>query len=394
MARSIYPDKEKQYPRELEKLKQETFSQRDKDLILMWHNHLFATGSQEARVQKISAQMRKIRNWLHVDFEKVSRIHIETVVAKINTDTSKSDATKSDYRRVIKQFYSWLIDEAEILSLKDDATTKLWKYIRKIKIKYKSKKIEYSEILTEKDLRRLLEYGCDNIRDKAFICMLHEGGFRVGEFLNIKIKDVEMTDSCIRVMVDGKTGKRIVPLYLSVGHFMRWVESHPLRSDKESYLWIGMNNRFLHKPLNRIGAVRIIEKVFKKALLKKRNNPHWFRHSRATINAVFMRQPILCNFMGWTQTSEQVATYYHGDVTQVEDAIMMQKGIIKQDAIEPQFLRCTTCNIINDGHAKFCNRCGRALSVEVAMQVTEHLNKAMEIQEAIGKNPELKKMFD
>lgn len=98
--------------------------------------------------------------------------------------------------------------------------------------------------------------------------------------------------------------------------------------------------------------------------------------------------------MGWTQTSEQVATYYHGNVTQVEDAIMMQKGIKKQDAIEPQFLRCTTCNIVNDEHAKFCNRCERALSVEVAIQVTEHLNKATEIQEAIGKDPEFKKLFD
>jgi integrase/recombinase XerD len=48
------------------------------------------------------------------------------------------------------------------------------------------------------------------IRDKTFIAVGHDGGFRVGEMLGIKIRDIEFDEQGARINVSGKTGGRVV----------------------------------------------------------------------------------------------------------------------------------------------------------------------------------------
>jgi len=71
----------------------------------------------------------------------------------------------------------------------------------------------------------------DKPRDKAFIAVLYEGGFRIGEILSAKVGDVEFDENGARLKVHGKTGSRTVRLITSVPLLARLLEEHPFRND-------------------------------------------------------------------------------------------------------------------------------------------------------------------
>ncbi len=59
------------------------------------------------------------------------------------------------------------------------------------------------EILTEEDIRKMIN-AAYNTRDKAIVSVLYESGCRVGEFLCMKIKNVQFDRYGAIIVVCGK----------------------------------------------------------------------------------------------------------------------------------------------------------------------------------------------
>jgi integrase len=74
-------------------------------------------------------------------------------------------------------------------------------------------------------------------RDKAFIAVAvaFDGGFRIGEMLNIRLGDVNFDENGARVRVNGKTGPRVVRFVTAAPLLSSWVSRHPL----ETIRWKG-----------------------------------------------------------------------------------------------------------------------------------------------------------
>jgi integrase/recombinase XerD len=68
------------------------------------------------------------------------------------------------------------------------------------------------------------------IRDKALICAFYSGA-RLEEIHNLKINDVIQKDGVIYFTLDGKTGKRAVPINKYMQHLKRYLEVHPQRNN-------------------------------------------------------------------------------------------------------------------------------------------------------------------
>jgi hypothetical protein len=229
--------------------------------------------------------------------------------------------------------------------------------------------------------------------------VLHEGGFRAAEHLNIKLADIEHKEDRIVIKVSGKTGTRRVPLVQSMGCLARWLDEHPDKENPQAYLWTGDNRipAYYRKPLKHGGAQKIINKSFERAGLKKKHNMHWFRHSRATINAPHMTEVIMCRYFGWVVGSKEVRRYVHSNVGQVEDAVLAMNGLQKKEEGMAKVLRCSSCQMINEQSARYCHRCGKALSVNILMQDEEKkttaVNEAFELLQQIMSNPDMKRKF-
>lgn len=425
MDTNIYGDKEKIVQRAINKISQDTaISQRNKDLILKFSDYLYSNGCQHKRVAKVSMQIYQIAKVIDKDFDKLKidditaflslqasgqwrNLKKKPLTAETQHDLKKplTAETQHDYKRAIKQFYYWFYDMDEQLESSDlrlvTERKKFYEYIRKrIKKTYKLKKVEYSEVLQEQDIKTVLQKGCISLRDKAFISMLHETGCRAGEFLNIRLKDIQLLQNRALIVVDGKTGQRRIPICRSVTYLVQWLDTHPLRTNPDSLLWVSFNRQNLNVKLKHTGAQKIIYKSFKRAGLKKKCNFHWFRHSRATLLAPKISESILRKYMGWTEGSSQVERYVHLNVEQVENEIMRINGFVTKQSIEDKkpVNQICICGQINTEIAQFCFKCGNPLTIETAISSQELLNKAtnerLKIFAEIMSDPVKKQQFE
>lgn len=394
----IYWGRARNFDKELVHLENCQTSDQNKALIKRWHDHLFTTGSGAVRVAKLSSQMRKVVLHFQKDLDKVIREDIERVIAMYNREENWSSATKADYRRCIKQFYRWFNEHDPRMDAGDKQAMSLYTFLdRHVSTAHKANSYDYSEIINDQDLALVIEKGCGHIREKAILSMLHEGGFRAGEFLNIQIRDLEWKENSVIVVVDGKTGRRRVPLVQSMGLLGRWLEEHPCKDDPQSYLWLGFNRKFLHEPLKHIGLSKLVDRCFRKAGCAKRHNLHWFRHSRATIVARHITEVMMCKFFGWSIGSKQVRCYVHANVEQLEDAVLSMNGLKKPEEEEDKPHKCRGCQLINDNGARYCRRCGRALNVTIMLEDENDkqaaTNEAFEFFQKVMADPKLREMF-
>ena len=121
----IYPNREKSFESELKTLAESNICQRNKELIAKFQNYLFSTGSKGLRVAKLTSQLRLICNRINKPLDILTKTDLIDLLAlfsqnKFKEDKIYSEATKADYRRVIKQFYKWFKDEDQKLESKDE----------------------------------------------------------------------------------------------------------------------------------------------------------------------------------------------------------------------------------------------------------------------------------
>lgn len=76
------------------------------------------------------------------------------------------------------------------------------------------------DLLTKQDIQRQIK-AAKNDRDKAFIAVLYETGARIGELIDLKVGDIEDRKHGMKIVIDGKTGARRIPLVESVPHLKR-----------------------------------------------------------------------------------------------------------------------------------------------------------------------------
>lgn len=130
---------------------------------------------------------------------------------------------------------------------------------------------DYEEIL-KKSLERTDFIGR---RNTLLLELLYSSGIRISEAINIKIKDINISDKSIRIL--GK-GRKMRIVYF--GEYAKeYLEEYlKVRNSSLEYLFLNKNNT----PLTRRGAEYIISNLVKTSLLKKKVTPHTFRHSYAT----------------------------------------------------------------------------------------------------------------
>lgn len=393
-----HPRRKEAYSAELSKLQKWKTTSRNKELIRQWHNHLFATGSGNKRVAKVSGQLRKLVKLLGKDLDATKKTDLEGLVAQINTNTRWSDATKADYRRCIKQFYLWYEDEDARLRSEDRAqreeARRMYAYLKKhIRTSYKEKEYDYGAIITWEEVTQVIEGGTRNLKEKAFLAVLHATGLRAGEMLNLRIQDVQIKQNNAMVYVDGKTGRRGVPVVQGLVHLTNWLNAHPHKDVPSGLVWLSHSPNAMYEPLKHAGAQQLINRCFERVGLKhKKRNLHWFRHSRATIWAQQYPESILCKLMGWVPGSNQVRRYVHLSGQQAEEAVLRTHGVLQDDTV--QATRMCGCGSVNDAGSRYCRTCGHALDAEVAIKEQEYLHQAFEVLPKILADPRLRALFE
>lgn len=116
-------------------------------------------------------------------------------------------------------------------------------------------------------------------RNLCLLELLYGLGLRISEAIGLKLDQVKLSDGV--VLVQGKGNKqRLVPLGAkvldSINHFLEL--EYQAKDKKTETLLL---NRF-GKPLSRMGAWKIVQKMATEAKIDSQVSPHTFRHSFAT----------------------------------------------------------------------------------------------------------------
>lgn len=257
---------------------------------------------------------------------------------------------------------------------------------------YEKKKLP-DEILTVDEVKKIAE-ATYNLRDRAIIMVLYEGGIRAGELIGLRVKDVAFDKYGATIKVDGKTGMRRVRLINSVPDIKNWLNHHPFGKDPNAALFPQFRDK--RSPMgNHATLGHIVKKATKRAKIKKNVHTHLFRHSRATHLANQLTEQQLKVIFGWTGASRQVATYVHLSGADVDKRMLEINGLVEKEEPKNNPLKprdCPRCKKTNPATARFCIECAAALDLQTAIEVDEKRSVADAGMSELMDDPEVQEV--
>lgn len=360
-------------------IKNSSFSNTTKHLLLEFSDYCIAEGLALPTIVKHLFCLKNVAKWTKKDLDKTDKkemIKIVGTLEKSHYACEVKHATKVS----IKKFYKWLNGGEEYPDK-----------VRWIKSSQKTKKKLPQELLSREDVEKMINVA-EHIRDKAIVSLLYESGFRIGELLSLRIKNIEFDEYGAKIVGDGKTGMRRIRLISSTPHLATWIENHPLKDNPESPLWISTGTKNKNEGICYANARQLIHLLAKKAGIKKRVHPHLFRHSTATRMANYFTDAQMNHYFGWVQGSRMPATYIHMSGRDIDDTILEIHGIKKEEKVKKEEFsskKCHRCEKMNPPTGRFCLRCGAPLDLETVMKVEEKRKEVDEVMTELLKDPEV-----
>ncbi len=292
------------------------------------------------------------------------------------------------YQVTFKRFYKWLLGDNETYP---DCV----KWI-KIKTPHRSKQKKPESVISESELQKLLN-ACLNPRDKALISLLYDSGCRIGELLSMNIIDLAFDQYGAKITVSGKTGVRVVRIVGDSTIYLReWLKNHPDRDNAKAPLFTRLDGQIKER-MDYEQVHALFRKVSKRADIKRRIYPHLFRHTRATLLSMNLKEPLLEKTMGWVYGSRMSQVYVHLSDSDVDNAVLRSHGIRvdeKSDEL-PRPKECPRCGEKNPNGAKYCRKCWLPLTIESTLDLKakeDHIQQELESRGII--NSQIKALIE
>jgi len=170
----------------------------------------------------------------------------------------------------------------------------------------------------------------------------------------------------------------MVPLIFSSPILAEWINNHPLRHNPESPLWPKKSK--IDEPMNYALARKLLQKLAKKAKIRKKVNPHSFRHARATLLSKKLPEAVLNEIFGWVQGSRMPAVYIHlsgrDTIQPLLEVYGIKKAEEKETILKPK--KCWKCGAYNEPTAEICVSCQAVLDVRKALELEKERRKEIE----------------
>ena len=318
------------------------------------------------RRTKLIWTLKELAVKLKKDFDKPTNKDIQRLIAGIQDNEAYSAWTISDYLKITKRFYKWLIPKKG-LELE----------VSWIRGRLKEKdmpRLKRSEMLTEEEARLMIECA-GGTRNKAILSVLWDAGCRIGELGSMTIGSVHFEDQGTVVDFVGKTGKRSAFLIECTPYLQNWLNAHPMKNNPSAPLWISRNQdpKYRDKPLGYRMLSQVLEETAKEAGLKKKFNPHLFRHSRALWCVQNGWNNVEANKMfGWGMSSNMYNYYVTLGTEDLAEKMKSCYGLPSKkdkgiDERKPK--TCPRCDALNDKSFRCCFKCGFILDIESARKV-------------------------
>jgi len=291
-----------------------------------------------------------------------------------------------NYKKLIKKLMRWMHNDEPP------------KWVRDLKLNKEDSPVQPSDLLTQKEFDALLE-ACRHPRDKAIISVLADSGMRIGALASCRIKNVEFNQygAIIYISKTSKSKKTTpakgIPITWSTGYLNQWLSIHPLKDDPEAPLWVTRDKNM--EPLSYKSMRKTIADIGVKAGIKKRVNPHSFRHLAIThwILDGYNEQEIK-HRAGWSKGSSQMFKIY-GNFTdqEINDRIFEKCGLKTEDKRHVTLKKCPRCSNVLKPQDKFCSQCSLVLDHQALDEIGKYEARIPEILQLVMRSEEARKLL-
>jgi len=178
-----------------------------------------------------------------------------------------------------------------------------------------------------------------------------------------------------------------------------WLNHHPVRDNPDSPLWTSFDEVGSKRRLE-YGALRkMLSSTARRCGIKKRVNPHSFRHARASNLANVLTEAQMKEYLGWVGDSRMAAIYVHLSGRNVNNALFKLNGIKTEGEINEEerplkACNCERCHEVNPPTNRFCSKCGSPLDVRTALQVQTEQEKTDQIMNKLFEDPKFREAVE
>ena len=227
---------------------------------------------------------------------------------------TKQEASRSTLLARVKGFYKRINGN------------ELPEFFEPIRVKARNKELpveSMDDLISREELQLLID-GCSTLRDRALLSLLYDSGARIGEIVGLKVKDLVFDEKGVKLILDGKTGQRLIRLLMPTCHsnIKAWLKAHRYGDKGEAWLFPRLRQSRETNEQSHISPERVrqlLNKLASKVGITKRIYPHLFRHSRGTELAQHMTDAQLKAHMGWKMGSKMVGRYVHLSARDLDD---------------------------------------------------------------------------
>jgi hypothetical protein len=235
--------------------------------------------------------------------------------------------------------------------------------------------------------------------------MANDTSARPHELLSLKIKDIAFRISSTGLqyaevhITQTKTRPRTVPLIFSVPYIKDWIDSHPMGTNLDAFLFISLadsnfgqqlGENALYKLYTRTYKNRYFQKLLEDPLISEgeksyiRNMltkpwcPYIFRHSALTSKSQILKESTLREHAGWSMTSRMPNIYIHYFGNESSKSLLEAYGIENYNQKQINILKSKTCPSCSESckpDSKFCAKCRMVLTYDAYNETLEEQKK-------------------
>jgi integrase/ribosomal protein L40E len=324
------------------------------------------------------------------DLKDCAREDIDGILALMHGKLKRSKS-KSDFIKDLKHLWRQLFPEKDSQGRPDDdALPYPVRHLKRFKID-KSQEKARNDKLSLDEFERIVAYFGNDVRLQSFITLAWESLGRPQEILYCRLRDVEQYDNyaVVHVASHGKEGIKSLQCIDSFPYLQRWLDVHPKKGDKDSFLFVnqGNSNKCCQmKPENVNKHIRTALKYLK---IDKNITCYSLKRNGVTIRRLRGESDVeIQRIAGWTST-KQLQTYDKSNFDEVLRIQLIKRGLAKPQENEahliPQVKLCSVCGARAAPTDINCPKCLRPLDREKLKQMenAEFASKLKEFQDKI-----------
>jgi integrase len=279
--------------------------------------------------------------------------YLDSLRRPLSDDASRKWIGSYNSRQMIlNKFFRWLYNPDEPDQKKRN-TPPCMSGVRKLP-RGQSSPYKPSDLWDSREHIIFLRY-CPSKRDRCYHAMANDMSARPHEILSLKVKDLdwksteEGTQYAEVLISGGKTKPRTLPLIDSIPHVKDWIDSHPMAGNPESWLFVSLSKNTYGSKLSYDGlsgyykyyykakyfprllhdaTVPEADKSFIRNMLTKPWSLYIFRHSALTEKSLILKEAVLRDHAGWTNSSRMPQVYIHYFGTESARSLLQAKGIL------------------------------------------------------------------